>query len=428
MRNNPSSGLVALTISGLLVLLTGGCGTAAFYDPTATDESVAAQQQSDQERARRDSSVTGSHDDLSLERLRWSKLTKEGRNQLRVGNLGASEQNFVAAAAIASNFRTSDRRRHAGIGNLRRLADAYQSQNQELAFIRVAEVIRAHTRGQSEIEIPGLSKLMLELGRAYINQDSLDEAQAALAEALALRVQREGVDSPALIDIYASMAHSAFMQEDYNTAAEFARERMRLAALSGSESDENVIGAQLQLGQILVSLEEYDEAEVLFSESLEWRRRLGNEPVSVILIQNALAGLYLETDRTSLANSTIEEALKSTKEMELGGILLANLIDTHAQILAARGKTKQADREFQKASELATDAPASQRVQLLENYNDFLKANKRGKESTAIQALIDGLNSDLESRQSHLRKTAAVPNPAATPEWDEAASNTAATP
>ncbi len=429
MRNTTSGRLRDVAIAGLLLFLTSGCGSAVYYDPpTVTEESLAAIQPTEQERAKQSSSVTHTTDDLSLERRRWSKLTKEGRIQLRMGNLGAAEQNFVAAAEIARSFRRSDRRWHAGIGNLKRVATAYKEQRHVVAFVRVAEVIRLDTMGTSEIESPGLTELLIVLGGIYIEMGFYDEAQVVLDEALALRVEREGNQATSLVDIYAPMAELALLQDDFKTAEERSRRRLELALAPGNLSDDRVIAAQLQLGHILLKQEKHEEAETLLNRALASQQRRGVQPAEIAIVQNALATLYLDTDRLSLAQETVDAGLASLDELGVQGIFLANLLDTRAQVLASRGRPKEADKDFKRAIEESATAPNSQRVKLLESYGEFLKARKRGKEVSKLQAQIDSLNQETLATQTRVRESVAGPRPAAAPDWEQTADSSTATP
>lgn len=401
MHNHSSGRAAHFATAGLLLLLTSGCGTAMHYDPqVATEESIAANRKSEREHEKATSALSHRRDAVSQERTRWSKLTKEGRTQLRVGNLGAAEQNYVAAAAIAADFRKRDRRRHAGIGNLKRLAYAYQAQGQDIAFTRVAQVIRLETMGESETEVPGLTDLLIDLGTVYLAQDNPEAAQEVLGQALALRIQREGAQSMSLAPIYRSLAQAAHVQENYDAAEEFSRSRLALAESSTRDPNIELIRAQLQLGQILLSQKKYPAAESYFDSALAARERLDDEPAEIILIQNALAEIYRETDRLQFAQKTIDKAIASAEKLGVSGIFLANLIDTRAQVLADRGHPKDADAAFRKAIQTSTGAPKSQQVVLLENYSAFLEARNRTQEMSAIQAQIDALNADVEATKS----------------------------
>jgi tetratricopeptide (TPR) repeat protein len=301
----------------------------------------------------------------------WSRLSREGRDALQLDQLDQAEQSFVAAQEISRSFRRSDVRRRVSLKNLERLGLRFAQTSRPRAAARVLQVVADETKLLSEADYPELSALMLTLGDIYASQGRPGRAQASYQRALHLRIGKEGPNAISLQEIYQRLGAIHLEKDEIDEAANYA-EKSRALAERSEANHALAISAWVQLGNVRLRQERYDEAIASFEQALAAQIVLAPDGAEEALIRNELANTLLSAGRPNSALAQAGPALAILEENEITGSQLAATLDTQAQALARVGNTEEASATFERAQLEAEGISARQRIELLENYEDFL--------------------------------------------------------
>lgn len=345
----------------------------------------------DQAEAREREAQLAAMEETASDPERWSRLTREGREHLLLGNLSDAEETLLEAFSVSKQFRASDVRRRASFGNLERLARRYRSDQADAAARRVLAIISIETAGMSEFEYPKLSDLLVELGGLEERRGDLDAAVQAYRRALELRTDKSGALSPSLIEVYTRLSSVEVQRGQAERAIEFAERAVELAKNQvGDESAEHV-RALLHAASANQEAGHLDRAERQLDQALSRQRRRESSSYLEAALLNALASVQLDASRLAQATASIESALAIFDLLSIRGLDRALLLDTQAQILAAKGQTNSANALFDEVM-LHADAatPATQR-QLYESYEAFLVDQNRLGEAKRLRDQIDAL-------------------------------------
>ncbi|MGH9752935.1 MAG: tetratricopeptide repeat protein [Blastocatellia bacterium] len=160
------------------------------------------------------------------------------------------------------------------------------------------------------------AKLLDTIGKLYQNIGLYDRAQTLLEEALKLRRQALGNESP---DVAASLNHLgevARLKSDYAGSESLLREALAMRRkLLGAES-KDVAQSLNNLGIVLVERGNFGEAEALLRESLATRHKLfGEEHAEVAVSLNSLGRLMSDTGKFSEAESLYRQALTTHRKL-----------------------------------------------------------------------------------------------------------------
>jgi tetratricopeptide (TPR) repeat protein len=362
-----------------LIFVGSGCAAVGTYDgsqpaaPVPTPAEATAIQDS------RDGRV---------ELRNWSQLTKSGREHQLYDDLGAAEQDLLAAFDIAKSFRNSDARRRASIGNLRKLATDYRVTGNQTAAARILQAVADATIGSNEFDVPGLSALMLDLGDLQQMDGKVDHAANAYERALELQTGKSGQDSATLIPIYHKLSAIEIKRERFDRALAYATRALAISENHSSADSAKMITSELQVASANRYAGNLGEAEAQFKHAIEAQREIEASTLTEAVALNGLAYLHLEAGRLQEALINVELSLAIFDEKEYRAIDRAMILDTKAQILAAEGQTDSADKIFDKVMLSAKSAsPEEQRI-LYESYESFLRDQNRTGEALEVQRKI----------------------------------------
>ena len=232
----------------------------------------------------------------------------------------------------------------------------------------------------------------------YSGEGAHSKAEKAYRRALELRIDRKGINSTALIEIYRKLSGRALALERGEEALDFSEKRLRLAELHMSETDPEVLDARLQIGAAYLLVERYFDAENEYLLALEGFQRAAPDSLGTAIVKNALAFLYLKTQRLDEAIVYVDQALVILERDEIIGVTKASILDTKAQILAAQGKVEAADSTFASVMSESHAAPDRQRVAFYESFESFLIDQNRNAEAVEIRSRIQRItNKDRQS-------------------------------
>jgi tetratricopeptide (TPR) repeat protein len=374
-----------------LIFVGSGCAAVGTYDgsqpaaPVPTPAEATAIQDS------RDGRV---------ELRNWSQLTKSGREHQLYDDLGAAEQDLLAAFDIAKSFRNSDARRRASIGNLRKLATDYRVTGNQTAAARILQAVADATIGSNEFDVPGLSALMLDLGDLQQMDGKINHAANAYERALELQTGKSGQDSATLIPIYHKLSAIEIKRERFDRALAYATRALAISENHSSADSAKMITSELQVASANRYAGNLGEAEAQFKHAIEAQREIEASTLTEAVALNGLAYLHLEAGRLQEALLNVELSLAIFDEKEHRAIDRAMILDTKAQILAAEGRTDSAEKLFDKVMLSAKSAsPEEQRI-LYESYERFLRDQNRSGEALEIRRKIEQIDADSISEAS----------------------------
>jgi tetratricopeptide (TPR) repeat protein len=330
--------------------------------------------------------------DGRVELRNWSQLTKVGREHQLYDDLGAAEQDLLAAFDIAKSFRNSDARRRASIGNLRKLATDYRVTGNQTAAARILQAVADASVGSNEFDVPGLSVLMLDLGSLQQIDGKIHHAANAYERALELQTGKSGQDSATLIPIYHKLSAIEIKRERFDRALTYATRALAIAEIHSSADSSKTIAAELQVASANRYAGNLEEAEAQFKHAIEAQREIEASTLTEAVALNDLAYLHLEAGRLQEALLNVELSLEIFDEKEHRAIDRAMILDTKAKILAAEGRTDSAEKIFDKVMLSAKSAsPEEQRI-LYESYERFLRDQNRSAEALEIRRKIEQID------------------------------------
>lgn len=322
---------------------------------------------------------------------RWSRLSKEGREHLLFGRTAEAEETLLEALAVSKQFRASDVRLRVSFRNLERVAKQYEEEDADAGARRVLAIIAIETTGLSDVDYPGLSDRLVDLGRLEELQGDLEAAARAYRRALDLRSDKSGANSPTLVEVLLQLSALEVARERSSRAVELADRALVLARTHVGENSGEHIKALLNAAGARRSAGELEEAEAQYDEALRLQRALEASTYAEAALLNGLAFVYLDTSRLSEARATVDDALAILDLLAVDGLERALVLDTKAQILAAQGSTGQAEDLYDEVMLHVDAAPPTTRRELFESYEDFLIDQNRLGEARRIRDRIETL-------------------------------------
>ena len=216
--------------------------------------------------------------------------------------------------------------------------------------VTVQDVL-AQGAGRVDAELAGqpLTRATLKdaIGRAYNNLGLYDQARPLLAEALRLREEVLGPDHP---DVAASEDHLGLVLRDLGEVAEAERlGRLAVATLEKHRADpggETLYAQGLHnLAAALNQAGKYDEAEALYRQALEIKRRLleGHANADLAYTLNSFGTLLWNRGRSGEAEPLLREAL-AVRRTVYGEVHpeVSTSLNNLASLLVERGDAAQA--------------------------------------------------------------------------------------
>jgi tetratricopeptide (TPR) repeat protein len=321
----------------------------------------------------------------------WSRLTKEGRGHLLLGRYTAAEQSLLAAFKISNRFRRSDIRRRVSFGNLERLAVQYQGAHNNSAATRVLRIIANETTAETEFSYPGLSDLLMNLGELLHRAQALEDATVFYQRALDLRIEKSGLNSSTLIEIYQRLSRVEIGTKQFEQAVLHAERSLALSAATLGRNSPEMVTSRLHAASAFFEAGLYPAAEEQYLSGIKTLQEIDPSSVVEAIAFNEIARVFLETNRLDEALTRVERALGLLEQLQISGTSRAMFLDTKAQILAADGQTDSASRIFDEMmTESKTGQPAERRS-LFESFESFLRAQNRITEAQEIRRQIDEL-------------------------------------
>lgn len=131
--------------------------------------------------------------------------------------------------------------------------------------------------------------------------------------------------------------------DEVRTSLDFHKQALMIAESSGKKTEQNLRNIAVSynsIGNLYLTLRQYDLAEEQFKKALEIEKKVNNKLGLAINLQN-LGGVYEEMGELSLAMESYNESLKYNKEIhsELGEMICSNSI---GQILLKQNKPRAA--------------------------------------------------------------------------------------
>ena len=327
----------------------------------------------------------------TAEPQKWSRLTKEGRGHLLLGRYTAAEQSLMAAFQLSNRFRRSDVRRRVSFGNLERLANQYRGARNTSAATRVLRTIANQTADETEFSYPGLSDLLMILGELLHRDEELTEALVFYQRALDLRIEKSGLNSSTLIEIYQRLSRIEIGLELFEQAVLHAERSLVLSAATLGLNSPEMVASRIHAASAFYEAGLYPSAEEQYLSGIKTLQVIDPSSVVEAIAANGVAQVYLKSNRLDEALSQVDRALSLLEQLEIGGTSRAMFLDTKAQVLAADGQTDLASGLFDEVMVYSETGRPSERRTLFESFESFLRAQNRLTEAQEIRRQIDEL-------------------------------------
>lgn len=207
--------------------------------------------------------------------------------------------------------------------------------------------IAEQLRGPRDADVAVAHQLM---AAALTRMRRLSEGEAHLNKALSILSFTSGTDSTRVALVCMDLARLQLQQGRYREAAvTFEQVLGTLQAVFGKE-DGTVRTAKLGLGRALFSSGDFERAEAVLGEGLEWVKD-GRMPHQRVLMSQTRAWLRLDQDRPAEALADIELAHELVATTDAGrGLPTAQVNTTRAEALAALHRSQEAQAALREAA------------------------------------------------------------------------------
>ncbi len=203
---------------------------------------------------------------------RWSEAVRRGREDLRVGNLEAAEESFLAGLDATGAMRPGDVRIEVTLANLQRVAERYCADGRSDDFARVAERVVAASPPRSNR--PELAILLVELGELQVKQGRSDEAVASLERALEIRIRLEGRDAATVVDLHRLLGRIELTRGNLDAAALHVERAIEIQEATGASESAAFVDALVDLAALRSAQGREDDAVAALTRALELARLL----------------------------------------------------------------------------------------------------------------------------------------------------------
>ena len=238
------------------------------------------------------------------------------------------------------------------------LASADPSDGQNQADVTVREVLdqAAASIGASMAKTPELEAAVRStVGATYYMLGLFDQSEPHLQRAVELQRDRASDDPAGLIASLNQLGDLRVRQGRYAEAVDLHREAAAAATREAQGRESAALSESIgKLGAALRYLNRYEEAEPLYVESLEMRRRLfGDRSAEVSASLNNLGFLYRHLGRLDEAESALRESL-SIRQALMGpdDRRIAITMNNLGSVLYKRGDLTNAEQMFRGSYEM----------------------------------------------------------------------------
>jgi tetratricopeptide (TPR) repeat protein len=153
---------------------------------------------------------------------------------------------------------------------------------------------------QPEVE----AEIRATIGRAYSRLGVGDKSEPQLTKALELRRRIYGPDDERVAEVLVDMAWCHKEQTHLPEAEDAAREAVRIYRASGT-TGVPIFQAAAVLQRVLISTQQFDEAQAVAEEALAQARASGAEYPDIAVILHGQADLYVQLGRIAACSGTI---------------------------------------------------------------------------------------------------------------------------
>jgi tetratricopeptide (TPR) repeat protein len=337
--------------------------------------------------------------DRSRRRARRNRRVREGAVAAIAGLAAAAIIAFIVADQQRDRARveasTADRTLRFLV-SLFELADPNESRGNS---VTVREVLDRGAReiGQGLEREPRVrADLLTAMGEAYTGLGLYEPAKKLLAQA---RTDQQGIDVPpesAVRTLIASGAQS-YLAADYQGALPLLRRAVAIAQ-SKLPSDSGLTSeARNGLADVLVQLEQYQEAERLCAAGLRVDRRRGADGAPILArTLNTLASVYYSSGRLSEAEPPMREALElRRRSLGLRHPATAESMNNLASLLYQEGRYREAAAEWREALPVYRDVYGAEHPEVATLLNNLGRsALMAGRVDEAVPLLEQALQMD----------------------------------
>jgi tetratricopeptide (TPR) repeat protein len=390
-------------------------------------------------------SASGEGDEAEVRPLvgGWSDYTKRGREHLRFGELKEAEDDLAIALELSRSFAPTGVRARTALGNLDRVAQAYERSERTEDYARLEELLveaserilgpddpatathlfelgRARLElGETDAALPPLQRALSlrsrvsrsegpdvaavreQLGRLYLERDELDLAAQQLERSVEILEQALGESDEAIASPLSALG-DVYAEQDRFEDAERAFERVwELYAAAEGEAQPKTLAANARLGRFYADQGRLDQAEEIFQRGVEARTEEAGEDDAVLALLplNDLASFYVDHGRPAEAEARARRAVEIAKAQGLSGPERAAVLDTLAKTLDALGKYAESESTFLRALEESGARDEDLHTEILETYAALLRKLARDAEAEQLLARIDVEEPNLDETE-----------------------------
>ncbi len=329
----------------------------------------------------------------SPERRAWIAHSRSGREALRLHQYEAAEDGFLAAISATGGLPPSDARAQAALGNLIRLAGAYQQQQRFEDAARVTAHVVSESRAGPRPYFEAAAPVLLRQGQ-YLEAGGRAADAAALYE-FALGLEGAHGDAGSTSERLELRRHLA---NAYVAEGRLAEAAPLLEALQ-SEIEARHGAASPHTARMLEDVarlhwaeRDLQATERAYLRAIEIYAADPARDYELLRLRSALASVYLDAERPEDAERLGAEVLALLEEGGTEGGPLAAVLDTLATAEARIGKHEEAEAHYRRGIEerdKETDPAVTRHLRpLLQNYADLLRSTGRTSEADAIEARI----------------------------------------
>jgi len=269
--------------------------------------------------------------------------------------------------------------------------------NTTAAETTVLQALDKSLEDLGDIEAPETrSRLLLEIGSAYVLRGRHDQAEEFLNEAMKLRLELHGPDDPRLIDVKNELAGNIMRGNDsprFAYAESLVREAIALRRRHPAAGEPSLLALKTNLADILAQQGEYEEADELYVELVDGWREAGNLfELSTIL--NSYGKSLVDRNRPEEALERLRRAVELRRQ-ERGDkhTRLAMSLNNLAAALERTGRLEEAAAAYAEALAIVRDRYPEGHSDLLGPLNNqALLKQKLGQPEAAVSLMREAVD------------------------------------
>jgi len=314
----------------------------------------------------------------------WVALSRSGRNAMRVRDLAAAEESYVAALAETAMFPIHDARVRTALGNVLRVAAAHQAAGDYNASGRlIGHVVRSADSGRLadfEAAAPIFSVQASHLERS----GDRDGAIALYETGLGLHRATDPALVLPRIEMQSQLGNAYLDVDRPDEAAPLLLLVLQAVQSRFGPDSHQASRAMFDVGAMRAARGDFAGAERDFLRALAIQEREIAGSLEHALNENRLAWLYLEHDRVTDAARHAGASVALLDALGAGGPVVIASLDTLATAEARQGQLAEAEFHYARALALYDETlpeSRSELVELLDHYADL--ARSRGDSARA---------------------------------------------